>query len=101
MIRYSPDGRFTIWHFPGADLDYGFDWTKRGYLQSDETITSSTWDVPEGVTKSREMISDDGTITAAFFAGGVDGTSYVITNHIVTSGGRTDARTITLVCKVW
>lgn len=103
MIRYSPDGRFSIWAQPGSDLDYGFDWAKRGYLEPGVTITGSTWDVPEGVTMTQDMISSDGTITAAFLAVPLDGNGndYVCTNRVVRSDGGNDSRTVTLICKVW
>lgn len=74
---------------PAAVLDFLVDWT--AWLAGD-TITTSTWAVPTGITKD----SDSKTATAAkvWLSGGTAGTDYRLTNHIVTAGGRTDERTI-------
>lgn len=86
-------------HAPGADLDYGFDWRENGWLETGETVATSTWSVqPAGVTLSRQQIAQ-GAITSVFVAGGSNGRQYVLTNAIETNMGRVDSRTIRLSCK--
>jgi hypothetical protein len=73
---------------PDAVLDYGFDWSD--WLESAETIATSTWTVPAGITKDSD--TKDNTTTTIWLSGGTEGASYKITNHIVTSEGREDDR---------
>lgn len=82
-------------HAPNAKLDYGFDWSL--WLASGETVSTSTWEVDSGLTPSSPSIA--GAVTATFVEGGVAGSSYKITNTIVTDIGRKDSRTIKLYCK--
>jgi hypothetical protein len=77
---------------PNAVLDYGFDWTL--WLQTGETISSSTWTVPTGLTKDTDTKTT--TATVVWLSGGTAGTNYDVTCRIVTSGGRTDDRTMTI-----
>ncbi len=85
-------------HAPGADLDYGFNWRENGWLETDETITSSIWSVqPDSIALSRHQILQE-SITSVFVGGGVIGRQYRLTNTIVTSQGRADNRTILLTC---
>ncbi len=82
-------------HAPLAKLDYGFDWTL--WLDSAETITSSSWEAPVDLIKSNEQ--NLAGVTSLFVEGGVVNTRYEIINSITTSSGRKDSRTITLFCK--
>ena len=75
-----------------------------GDLQG-ETISSATWTVPTGLTKgitntSAVIISGvsypANTVATCWFSGGTDGTYYEITVSIITSGGRTLAKTFIL-----
>jgi hypothetical protein len=78
---------------PNAILDYTFDWSP--YLTPLlDTIVSVTWVLSTGITK----VSDSHTTTAAtaFVSGGVEGSTETLTCRIVTAGGRTDDRTISL-----
>ena len=76
---------------PNAVLDYGFDWEDEDYLASGETISTSTWTIPSGLTEGTSSNSD--TQTSVWISGGTEGTDYHIVNHIVTSAGREDDRT--------
>lgn len=76
---------------PSAVLDYVFDWL--AWLAGD-TIASSSWSVPTGLTLVRTEVTPSQAI--AWISGGVVGTTYAVTNTITTAGGRTDTRTITL-----
>ncbi len=78
---------------PDSTLDYTIDWTE--WLAGTDTISTSTWIVPAGLTK----VSDTKSLltTTVWIRGGTAGTSYTVTNRIVTVNGRTDDRSINLV----
>jgi len=84
---------------PDARLDYGFDWDAAApigpWLADGETILTSTWDVPAGLTLDAE--SNDDTQTIVWITGGTAGNSYTLTNRITTSAGRTDDRSIIII----
>ena len=78
---------------PDAVLDYSVDWS--AWLAGDE-ISSSEWQLENGA--AIEKVTDTNTTTSAtvWLRGGDAGTTYLVTNRIVTMGGRTDDRTITV-----
>ena len=84
MAKYIKD--------PDAVLDYGFDWSD--WLQDGETISTSSWTVPTGLTEVGD--SNTTTATKVWVSGGTAGDDYTITNHIVTSDSREDDRSHTL-----
>ena len=73
-----------------AVLDYSVNWS--AWLNGD-TISESTWLAP-GLTIDSE--SETTTATTVWLSGGRAGTTYKITNNIVTDGGRTDERSLTI-----
>jgi len=75
---------------PDAVLDYGFDWSD--WLDTDETISASTWTVEDGITQDSE--SETTSVTTIWLSGGTAGTTYRIVNEIVTSDGRTENRSM-------
>ena len=77
---------------PDAVLDYGFDWSD--WLADGETISTSTWTIPTGLTEDSE--TETTTATKVWLSGGTAGTDYTITNKIVTSDSRTDERSMTI-----
>ena len=79
---------------PDASLDYSIDWGN-GYLQSGETLATSTWTIfPSDMT---EVVSGNTPNTATItVSGGVAGRIYQLTNRIGTSDGRTDERSVTI-----
>lgn len=79
---------------PDEVLDYEIDWTK--WLSGDDTISTSSWTVPSGITKDSDSITDDTKSTKIWLSGGTDGTDYDLLNEIVTANGRTAQRTITI-----
>lgn len=79
---------------PEAVLDYGVRWGVNGWLEDDETISSSTWTVEDGITKDDEGTSPDGKTSIVWLSGGIDGEDYLITNHVTTSKNREDDRSI-------
>jgi hypothetical protein len=76
---------------PDAVLDWERDW---GPWLADlgDTIQSSTWIVPAGITKTSE--SNTTTTATVWLSGGTAGLRYTVTNRIVTAGGRTDDRSM-------
>lgn len=77
---------------PDAVLDYEVDWS--AWLAEGETITTSTWIVPDGLTKTVDANTD--TTATVWLSGGGAFTAYPVTNRVVTNQGRTDDRTITI-----
>ena len=75
---------------PDAILDYGVDWSN--WLTDNETISSSDWDVPSGISKDSDSFSD--TKTTIWLSGGTSGEEYRLINHIVTSQSRENDQTI-------
>lgn len=78
---------------PQSVLDYKIDWST--WLASSspaDTISTSTWTVPSGITKDTD--SKTTTETTIWLSGGTAGNKYALTNKIVTAGGRTAERTI-------
>lgn len=83
---------FYIIKDPAAVLDYYVDWTN--WLTGTETLASSTWTTTNtGITLGTATGSTSGTSTV-WVSGGSVGEVYDVTNKIVTSGSRTDERTI-------
>lgn len=78
---------------PDAVLDYSVDWSL--WLAGDE-ISTSEWILAQGALL--EKVTDTKTTTKAtvWLRGGEAGTTYLVTNRIVTVGGRTDDRTISV-----
>ena len=74
---------------PDEVLDYAGDWS--AWLDSD-TITASTWTVPDGLTKDSDAFTD--TTTTIWLSGGTLGEQYDLENCVETSAGRTACRTI-------
>lgn len=81
---------------PNARLDYGIDWSD--WLPAGDSITSSTWTISgsdAALTQSEE--SHSSSQTGVWLAGGTLGGQYTVTNHIVTTAGREDDRTLTIM----
>ena len=76
---------------PNAVLDYSIEWTD--WLDGD-TIATSTWTVPAGLTK----VTDEKTAvkTTAWLSGGAAGATYTLHNRITTAGGRTQDQSFKL-----
>jgi len=89
---------------PNSMLDWGFDWadegandgsdTDSGWLQGD-TISDSSWDYsgPDAVLNLGTE-SNDTTTTGVILSAGTENMVYKVTNHITTSSGLEDDRTI-------
>lgn len=79
---------------PDSRMDYGFRW--ENWLDGD-VIQSSSWTVPSGITEISNNHNND--TTWIWLSGGTTGQVYNLINRIVTVGGRTDDRTLTLIVK--
>lgn len=79
---------------PDANLDYSIDWTS--WLAGD-TILTSTWSVESGLSLGTE--TNTSTLSTVWISGGTIGHSYIAVNRIVTTGGRTDDRSILIMVK--
>ena len=78
---------------PDAVLDYSVDWS--AWLAGDE-ISSSEWLLEQGATIEKVTDTMTATKTTIWLRGGDAGTTYLVANRIVTTGGRTDDRTISV-----
>ena len=76
---------------PAAVLDYQLNWS--AWLDGD-TISTSTWSAETGITVDSE--SETTSAATVWLSSGSPGEDYEVTNQIVTDGGRTDERTITI-----
>ena len=69
---------------PHAVLDYTVDWNR--WLAGD-TIATSTWLVPAGLTKQAESKTNTAATASQ---------SYTVTNRITSAAGRTEERSFTI-----
>jgi hypothetical protein len=79
---------------PQAVLDYYIDWSD---LLAGDDIVTSTWATPDTVVLGAQGVL--GAYTQIWVSGGEPDAVAAITNHIVTTGGREDERTIYLVMR--
>jgi hypothetical protein len=78
---------------PDAVLDYSVDWTL--WLAGD-LIATSQWILEPAADLEAAVDTNTTTKATVWLRGGVAGTTYLATNRIVTLGGRTDDRTISI-----
>ncbi len=78
---------------PEAVSDYSIDWST--WLQDGDVLAESEWTIPSGVTKVTDSFSDTAVLIRV--SGGTVGTSYQLTNHVISEAGLEDDWTITLV----
>ena len=89
---------------PDSVLDYKFDWKAltngtgaSDWLGSGETISSHTITADTGITVDSSAETDTDTSVTVWLSGGTAGTSYNVACKIVTSGSRTDERTMVVM----
>lgn len=86
----------TVYQTPTEILDYTFNWGN--ILVTGEVISTSSWAVsPSGLTINTPAASFTGSTTTVWITGGVSGTTYVVTNTIMTSGGRTFQESLNII----
>jgi hypothetical protein len=78
---------------PKAKLQYGFDWSS--WLDSGDTISTSVWTVPTGITEVSNANDDDSTTIT--LSGGTAGETYTVANKITTADGYIDERSFDVV----
>lgn len=86
---------------PNEVLDYVIDWNSSdepnpGWAVND-TIATSSWTVPVGITKDSD--SHGNTTTTIWLSGGTLGETYTLVNRITTVGGRTLDQTVRIKIK--
>ena len=79
---------------PDEVLDYELDWST---LLAGDTISTSTWAVPSGITAGAESHTD--TVSLIWLSEGSEGESYSLVNTITTAAGRTREQTCVLKIK--
>lgn len=79
---------------PGALLDYSWDWSA-WLAEVDDTITSASVSVPEGLTAVGSPVVGASLVTQRVSGGVVDG-AYALVCQITTVGGLVDERSIYL-----
>lgn len=79
---------------PDEVLDYVRDWSA---ILGDDTIATSTWVVPSGITKNSD--TNTTTTTTVWLSGGTLGEDYALVNRITTAGGRTLDKTLTFMIR--
>jgi hypothetical protein len=72
---------------PANILDYSWDWSI--WLAPGDSIATSEFLVPAGLTQATPDPSISGTTTTVWLTGGVPGQLYTVTNRITTIEGRT------------
>ena len=80
---------------PNAILDYEWDWTS--WLGTTETISASVILPDPGITVDSDTFASK--TATVWLSGGTSGITYAVTNHITTSLGREDDRTIFITCQ--
>jgi hypothetical protein len=91
----------TVSKDPDEKKDYGFDWS--AWLSSvppADTISSSAWVLPTGITQSTPAPSNDTTTTTIWLSGGTAGASYTVVNRITTAAGRIAEAAFRILCRV-
>lgn len=81
---------------PDEVKDYVVDWTDR---LAGDAIASSTWIVPDGITKDSDAFDVDESTATIWLSGGTLGDNYEFVNRITTTGGRTLDQTMKLKCR--
>ena len=80
---------------PDEVLDYEIDWS--GRLATGDTIATSTWIVPTGITKNSDTYTT--TKSIIWLSGGTIGETYVFTCRITTAANRTHDQSVKLQIK--
>lgn len=80
---------------PDSVLDYAFNWNE--WLEPGENINSHVITVDDGITK--DSSNNSSTVVTVWLSGGTAGINYNIACKIITSGGRTVERSITIRCR--
>ncbi len=80
---------------PDGVLDFAINWAP--WLATGETIATSTWTTPAGITEDSE--GETGTVATIWLSGGTDGEDYEAVNKIVTTDVRKPVRTLLIMVR--
>ena len=96
-MALQSDPVFEVRKHPYAERTYGIDYAAKSFLETGETITSSTWEiVPSGAGHLQySSPAQSTTATGAMFTEGKLDVDYRVTNKIITTKGK-DARSFTV-----
>jgi len=75
----------------GERLDFTIDWTVE---LAGDTIVTSTWVVPTGITQTTPVPSNTDQTTTIWLLGGTVGAEYELVNTVVTAAPRTFTRSL-------
>lgn len=75
---------------PNSTIDFAVDWVE--WLNTGDNVSSSSWEVPAGLTVSSSSVTNN--VTRAFLTGGIAGVDYLVTNRVTTQGARIEDRSI-------
>jgi hypothetical protein len=78
-----------------AVRDFDIDWSAD--LSTDDTIATSVWTPPAGITKISESHTDTASVVRLSAAGATAGVEYLIPCHITTANGEQDDQTLILL----
>ena len=82
-------------HDPDAVLDYTFDWS--AWLYDGESIAQSEWSGPDGVTLDSTALDTIATVRVTVTDESLSGQVIELINHIVSTDGQEDDRTLKLL----
>lgn len=86
---------FWVIKSPDAVLEYTFNW--ENWLLPGDSVATSTWSADVGITTGTAILN--GPMATVWLEGGTAGERYGVTNHIVTTAGRRDTRTLMVNCE--
>ncbi|GIK83021.1 MAG: hypothetical protein BroJett024_41260 [Alphaproteobacteria bacterium] len=87
-FKVLADGLSWIAKTAAENIDFALDWSAR--LLDGESIASSLWTLPTGITAG--LATTSGPYATQWISGGTAGTTYWVANRITTSAGRTFER---------
>jgi len=78
---------------------FGIDYSDRlsNAIFQNDTIDTTSWTVPDGITKDSDTKDKQNTRTTIMVSGGTSGDRYTLTNLVTTVGGRTLEEDIVIV----
>jgi len=97
---------FVVQKAPTSVLDYVMDWAAQtsgagdeDWLATGDTVSASTWAAQNGIVigdgnNGAAAPSKTATTTTVWLMSGMNGVDYLVTNRIVTVGGRTHERSV-------
>lgn len=82
---------------PTEILDYVINWRENDYLEDDEDILTSVWDIsPSGLSEVTSSFDNTSGRCTLWVSGGTGQQTYTCTDTITTDKGRTCVRAITI-----